>query len=113
MTLPVHLHFFNIIKLLEVGKSMKCKILHETSGRMRVRLLCSPMSLSDADTLEYWLRATDGVDTVKVYDRTRDAVVTYHGARETVTARFARRSDTPIAVASSASTVRQRSIRQA
>ena len=65
---------------MEETEAMKCKILHETSGRMRVRLLCGPMSLSDADTLEYWLRATDGVDTVKVYDRTRDAVVTYHGA---------------------------------
>ena len=74
---------------MEETEAMKCKILHETSGRMRVRLLCGPMSLSDADTLEYWLRAADGVDTVKVYDRTRDAVVTYHGARETVTAHFA------------------------
>ena len=63
---------------------MKCKILHETRGRMRVHLCCRPMSLADADVLEYWLRAADGVDAVKVYDRTGDAVVVYHGSRAAV-----------------------------
>lgn len=68
---------------------MKCKILHETRGRMRVHLCCRPMSLADADVLEYWLRAADGVETVKVYDRTGDAVVVYHGDRAGVVSRFA------------------------
>lgn len=68
---------------------MKCKILHETRGRMRVHLCCRPMSLADADVLEYWLRAADGVDAVKVYDRTGDAVVVYHGSRAAVIDRFA------------------------
>ena len=68
---------------------MKCKILHETRGRMRVHLCCRPMSLADADVLEYWLRAADGVETVKVYDRTGDAVVVYHGNRAGVVSRFA------------------------
>ena len=68
---------------------MKCKILHETRGRMRVHLCCRPMSLADADVLEYWLRAADGVETVKVYDRTGDAVVVYHGDRAVVVSRFA------------------------
>ena len=68
---------------------MKCKILHETHGRMRVHLCCRPMSLADADVLEYWLRAADGVETVKVYDRTGDAVVVYHGDRAGVVSRFA------------------------
>lgn len=68
---------------------MKCKILHETRGRMRVHLCCRPMSLADADVLEYWLRTADGVETVKVYDRTGDAVVVYHGDRAGVVSRFA------------------------
>ncbi len=68
---------------------MKCKILHETRGRMRVHLCCRPLSLADADVLEYWLRAADGVETVKVYDRTGDAVVVYHGDRAGVVSRFA------------------------
>ena len=39
------------------------------------------MSLSQADVLEYYLRAQDGVQAVKVYDRTQDAVVLYEAER--------------------------------
>ena len=60
---------------------MKCTILHETRGRMRVRLCCRRMTLEQADVLEYYLLAVDGVQSVKVYDRTRDAVVVYAGRR--------------------------------
>ena len=56
---------------------MKCKILHETTGRLRVHLCCGRMTVSQADVLEYYLRAQDGVQAVKVYDRTQDAVVLY------------------------------------
>lgn len=54
---------------------MKCTILHETAGRMRVHLQCGYMSLHQADVLEYYLRSIDGVEDVKVYDRTQDAVI--------------------------------------
>lgn len=60
---------------------MKCKILHETTGRLRVHLCCGRMTLSQADVLEYYLRAQDGVQAVKVYDRTQDAVVLYEAER--------------------------------
>ena len=60
---------------------MKCTILHETRGRMRVRLCCRRMTLEQADVLEYYLRAVDGVQEVKVYDRTRDVVVLYEAER--------------------------------
>ena len=63
---------------------MKCKILHDLPGRLRVHLCCGRMSLSQADVLEYYLRARDGVQEVKVYDRTQDAVVVYGGKRENV-----------------------------
>ena len=63
---------------------MKCKILHETTGRLRVHLCCGRMTLPQADVLEYYLRARDGVQEVKVYDRTQDAVVVYGGKRENV-----------------------------
>ena len=53
---------------------MKCKILHDTAGRLRVHLCCKRMTLRQADVLEYYLLAVDGVRSVKVYDRTRDAV---------------------------------------
>ena len=60
---------------------MKCTILHETRGRMRVHLCCGRMTLAQADVLEYYLRAVDGVQSVKVYDRTQDAVVFYDAQR--------------------------------
>lgn len=63
---------------------MKCKILHDLPGRMRVHLCCGQMSLSQADVLEYYLRAGQGIRDVKVYDRTCDAVVVYDGVRESV-----------------------------
>lgn len=63
---------------------MKCKILHETTGRLRVHLYCGRMTLSQADVLEYYLRARDGVQEVRVYDRTQDAVVVYGGKREDI-----------------------------
>ena len=68
---------------------MKCKILHEARGRLRVRLLCVRMSLHEADILEYDLRAVEGVESVKVYDRTQDAVIVYSGARDAVIAALA------------------------
>ena len=68
---------------------MKCKILHESRGRLRVRLLCGRISLHEADILEYDLRALEGVESVKVYDRTQDAVIVYSGARAAVIAALA------------------------
>ena len=63
---------------------MKCKILHETTGRLRVHLCCGRMTLSQADVLEYYLRAQDGVQEVRVYDRTQDAVVLYDAERGSI-----------------------------
>ena len=60
---------------------MKCTILHDLPGRLRVHLCCGRMTLSQADVLEYYLLSAAGVKSVKVYDRTRDAVVVYDGAR--------------------------------
>lgn len=63
---------------------MKCTILHELPGRLRVHLCCGRMTLSQADVLEYYLRAQDGVQEVKVYDRTQDAVVLYDAERGSI-----------------------------
>ena len=61
---------------------MKCKILHESPGRMRIRTLCGAMSLRQADILEAYLKKVDGARSVKVYDRTGDAVICYAGSRD-------------------------------
>ena len=69
---------------------MKCKILHDTAGRLRVHLCCKRMTLRQADVLEYYLLAVDGVRSVKVYDRTRDAVVVYDAEWERMIRALAR-----------------------
>ena len=63
---------------------MKCTIQHDIPGRLRVHLCCGRMSLRQADVLEYYLRSQAGVQSVKVYDRTQDAVVRYTGEKKTV-----------------------------
>ena len=60
---------------------MKCKILHESAGRIRVHLNCRHMTLHQADVLEYYLRNVDGVREVSVFDRTQDAVIVYRADR--------------------------------
>ena len=68
---------------------MKCTILHDLPGRMRVHLCCKQMTLSEADVLEYYLLAIEGVKSVKVYDRTQDAIVVYDTKRENIIRAFA------------------------
>ena len=63
---------------------MKCSILHESSGRMRVHLHCGRMTLRQADVLEYYLKNEPGVLDVTVFDRTQDAVIRYRQDRSGV-----------------------------
>ena len=56
---------------------MKCIILHETKGRLRVHLCAGRMTLDKADLIKYSLRTIKGVRSVSVFDRTSDAVITY------------------------------------
>ena len=69
---------------------MKCRILHESRGRMRVHLACARMSLDEADILEAYLKSIPGVTDVKIYDRTQDAVICYAGQRSDITTALAR-----------------------
>ena len=68
---------------------MRCTILHDIPGRLRVHLCCDRMTLHQADVLEYYLRDVEGVTGVQVFDRTRDAVVLYDGRRGDVVAALA------------------------
>ncbi len=58
---------------------MKCYILHESTGRMRVHMDVPSMTCQQADLLEYYLKEIDGVTKVSVYERTGDAVILYGG----------------------------------
>ena len=68
---------------------MKCTVLHESRGRLRVHLHCSRMTLHDADVLEYYLRSLPGIEEVKVFDRTQDAVICYRESRAALIAALA------------------------
>ena len=61
---------------------MKWNILHESPGRIRVHAMQKRMTMEQADILEYYLKAQEGVIEAKVYDRTGDAVIFYEGKRE-------------------------------
>ena len=60
---------------------MRAKILHESAGRIRVRVQQKHMTLEQADLLEYYFRKQDGIKDVQVFDRTCDVIVRYTCAR--------------------------------
>ncbi len=63
---------------------MKCQILHQSSGRIRIHICKQRMTEVEADILEYYLNQQTFISAAKVYDRTGDAVIRYTGDREPV-----------------------------
>lgn len=61
---------------------MKFQIKHEIKGRLRIHMKQSRMTFEQADTLHYAIQKMDGVSSVKVYERTGDAVICFHCSRE-------------------------------
>ena len=56
---------------------MRCKIMHESSGRIRLRALKNRMTMAEADQLQDYLNALPGVRAATVYERTCDMVIIY------------------------------------
>lgn len=56
---------------------MKCNILHESRGRLRLHVQKSRMTLEEADQLEAYLSKLTGVRQATVYERTCDVVIRY------------------------------------
>ncbi len=67
---------------------MRAVIVHESRGRMRLRLRQKPMSLRQADLLEAWLKSQPWTREAAVHERTGCVIVTYTGNRETVLSAF-------------------------
>ena len=65
---------------------MKCTVLHESRGRLRVHVCNVRMTLHRADVLEAYLNHHDAVSKAKVYERTGDVVVCYTGSRKAAVA---------------------------
>ena len=65
---------------------MKATIVHESRGRMRLRLRQKTMTLRQADLLEAWLKSQPWTKEAVVHERTCCVIVTYAGERDTVLA---------------------------
>ncbi|MBR3060177.1 MAG: heavy metal translocating P-type ATPase [Oscillospiraceae bacterium] len=68
---------------------MRFLILHESSGRMRLRAELPQMTLRQADLLDAWLRGQAGVEQVTVHERTCGVTVLYRGDRSGLCAALA------------------------
>lgn len=58
---------------------MRCRILHESKGRMRVQLVQYRMTFEEADILDNYLSRLSGVKSVKVHERTKVAIIEFSG----------------------------------
>lgn len=63
---------------------MRATIVHESRGRMRLRLRQKSMTIRQADLLETWLKGQPWTREVVVHERTCCVIVTYTGDREAV-----------------------------
>lgn len=63
---------------------MKITIKHEIQGRIRFSMNVRRLSSQQADMLFYYLNSLEQVTGAKVYQRSGDAAVTFHGDRETL-----------------------------
>ena len=73
---------------------MKCQILHESRGRLRVHLCQPRMTIRQADLLDLYLNRLPCVRSARVYERTGDAVILYDGPRQEVLEALARFRET-------------------
>ena len=63
---------------------MKATIVHESKGRMRLRLGQKQMSMEEADLMEAWLQRKPWVREATVHERTCCVILYYCGTREQV-----------------------------
>ena len=63
---------------------MNATILHESRGRIRLKLRQKRMTLAQADLLEAWLQAKPWTRQVSVHERTCCVILYYSGSRQTV-----------------------------
>lgn len=61
---------------------MKCKILHESYGRMRIHMHQCHMTPQEADKLQYYLAGIDGVKKATVNERTANAIISFDNSQK-------------------------------
>ena len=60
---------------------MKCKLVHESRGRIRIQVMQKRMTLEQADLLEAYLQSWPDVRQATVHERTCCAIIQYRGDR--------------------------------
>ena len=60
---------------------MNCKICHESKNRLRVHLKQKIMTFEEAYILENYLLRLEGVDRVKIHERTANAIIEFRAGR--------------------------------
>ncbi|MBQ3880397.1 MAG: heavy metal translocating P-type ATPase [Oscillospiraceae bacterium] len=68
---------------------MRFTVLHKSPGRLRLRADGARMTLHQADLLEAWILAEEGVDHVRILERAMSVEVLYHGSEEKLRAALA------------------------
>lgn len=63
---------------------MRFVIKNEIRGRVRIHLKQKRMTYEEADLLQYYLENVEGVSSVKIYERTCDAVISYKESRDKI-----------------------------
>ncbi len=63
---------------------MRCRILHESPGRLRVRMIQPRMSMDQADHLQYYLLGIDEVTRAKVNERSCDAIIHFTSSKDVI-----------------------------
>ncbi len=89
---------------------MKATIVHESRGRMRLRVANKPLSIADADRLEIHLAAHPAITEVKIFERTAGVIIRYDGNRADILEDIARFQWTEAADALALSTPSSRAI---
>ncbi|MCR5238496.1 MAG: heavy metal translocating P-type ATPase [Lachnospiraceae bacterium] len=63
---------------------MRFEIRHEIKNRIRLHLSRKRLSFREADSLEYYLDSFEGIEEVRVYERTADVIVRFTGDRSRI-----------------------------
>ncbi len=61
---------------------MNAVIIHESRGRIRLRLKQKSLSLQQADLLEAWFKKQTWVQQATVHERTQCLILHYTGSRD-------------------------------
>ena len=61
---------------------MKCKVVHETGGSLRVKILGRQLSYKEYEALHGLLEKTEGVQRIRTYWATGSIALNFRGDRE-------------------------------